>query len=65
MEKTLLQNLCPELSTDEIVRVAKESGFSKRIEKKFRPWSIYHSSVRNLSKGQSATMTSLQKYPPS
>jgi hypothetical protein len=38
LETLILQNLCPELSNKEILRIAKESGFSKRVEKKITPF---------------------------
>ncbi|MFH1526060.1 MAG: hypothetical protein ABIG69_05305 [Bacteroidota bacterium] len=34
MKSLLLQNLCPELSDDEILKIAHKTGFSKRVEKK-------------------------------
>jgi len=36
VKSLLLQNLCPELSNEEINRIAMETGFSKRIEKKIK-----------------------------
>lgn len=37
METLILQKLCPELSDKELIRIARESGFCKRIEKKITP----------------------------
>jgi hypothetical protein len=57
MEKYLLQNLCPELSYSEITKIAQESGFVKRVKKKYLPVTIYHFFAKKLSKGPSAIMT--------
>ncbi len=37
MKSLLLQNLCPELSQDEILKIALETKFSKRVKKKISP----------------------------
>ncbi len=34
--QTILQRLCPELSNEEITKIAVETGFSKRAEKKIK-----------------------------
>jgi hypothetical protein len=34
LETLILQKLCPELSGEELIRIARESGFSKRVGKK-------------------------------
>ena len=42
-----LQDLCPELSVSEITRIACETGFRKRVEKKLHLTTICHSCARN------------------
>ena len=56
MENDLLQNLCPELSDAEITRIAQESGFVKRVEKKYLPVTTCHSFAKKVSKVLSAIM---------
>lgn len=43
----MFENFCPELSRNEILRIAHETGFCKRVEKKLRLTLIYHSCARN------------------
>ena len=47
MPKLLLHELCPELSVEEIRRIAQECGFSKRNEKKFHQKIMPRISAKN------------------
>jgi hypothetical protein len=45
MEMLSLQNFCPALSKEEIVKIARECGFSKRVEKKYLPINTCYSTA--------------------
>lgn len=47
MKSLSLQKLCPELSYEEIIKIARKTGFAKRVEKKSLPKNTCFIFVKN------------------